>query len=298
MSQVASRGVESADKFLPNLILINAGTNDATQDGEHESVEGTPGRMKEMVEGLFEKVPNTVVVLSTLLYNAAEPDNVNDINDGYRKVAKELADDGFKVQLAEMADGFITDDYIHDGTHPTIEGFERMAAVWAWAIDQANSKGWLSEPADSGYPDEGDGSHTCRKEYGSGDDDPRGKKEILTAADPVIADDGPYKHSSKSHAGMLSDDKKVSDDTQIYFAQLINQGAHQGDELDEIIAADGDGENIKIRMNKGGGVFGDWTSIDVKDSCITRGKYSMRRNPDHCIQALTACLPLYRHSLG
>lgn len=272
MSQVRVRGKESADTFLPNVILINAGTNDATQNGTEESVEGTPGRMKEMIQDLFDKAPGTVVVLSTLLHSEKAPDNVKDINDGYRALAEEFVDAEFKVQLADMADGFIPKVYIHDGTHPTIEGFERMASVWAWAIDQANSKGWLQEPGDSGHPDEGDGSYTCKKEYGSGDDDPRGSKKILNAADSVIADDGPYEHSSQAHKSMLFDDEEITDDTQIYFAQLINQDAYQGNELDEIIAVHEDATKINLRMNRGGGKFDDWASIDVKDSCITRGR--------------------------
>lgn len=289
MSQVHSRAQKSADTWLPNVILINSGTNDATQDGKEESVEGTPGRMKEMIEDLFDKVPGTVIVLSTLLDSEKAQENVDLINDGYRSLAKELVDADLHVQLADMADGFITKEYIHDGTHPTIEGFERMASVWAWAIDQANSKGWLNEPADSGHPDEGDGSYTCKKEYGSGDDDPRGSKKILNAEDSVIADDGPYKHSSESHADMLSDDEEITDDTQIYFAQLVNQDSYQGDELDEIIAVHEDATDINIRMNRGDGEFDDWTSIDVKDSCITRGRCSRAQaTPITCIRSLTS----------
>lgn len=312
MSQVGSRGKESAGIWLPNVILINAGTNDATQNGKFESVDGTGARMKIAILDLFSKVPDAVVVLSTLLDNSNHQENVDLINEDYRTLVKELVgtdpktgeepeNPQFKVQLADMADGFIPFEFIQpDGTHPTIDGFKRMASVWAWAIDQANSKGWLTEPSESGRFKDGDGSSTCKKEFGSGDQDPRGSKEILTAADPVIADDGTYKHASKAHKGLLTDTDggEYTEDTKIYFAQLINQDAYQGDELDEIIAVRGDASNIKIRMNRGKGEFDDWESIDVKDECITRGMCSMRSNTDYDTRRLTPCVLVYRYSLG
>lgn len=58
MSEVAKRAEKSILYWLPNVILINAGANDATQDGAHESVDGTGARMKQMINGIFSTVPN------------------------------------------------------------------------------------------------------------------------------------------------------------------------------------------------------------------------------------------------
>lgn len=119
MSEVAKRAEKSVLHWLPNVILINAGTNDATQDGAHESVDGTGARMKQMINGIFPTVPNSVVVLSTLLPNPAHNDkpswqhNVDEINRQYRalyreyvpfdKNGEEIEDPAFKVILADMA---------------------------------------------------------------------------------------------------------------------------------------------------------------------------------------------------
>lgn len=173
--------------WLPNVVLINAGTNDATQNGSDESVSGTGARMKRMINGIFSTVPNAVVVLSTLLPNPAfgdKPDwqdNVDDINRQYRalyreyvpldKNGKEIENPAFKVILADMAK-FIGPEFIHDGTHPTVKGEMRMAAVWDWAINSANEKGWLTRPSESGRFTDGEGSTTCKKELGSGNHDP------------------------------------------------------------------------------------------------------------------------------
>lgn len=57
--------------WLPNVALIDAGTDDATQDGSEESIIGTGARMKRMINGIFSTVPSAFVVLSTLLPNTA-----------------------------------------------------------------------------------------------------------------------------------------------------------------------------------------------------------------------------------
>lgn len=66
-----------------------------------------------------------------------------------------------------MADS-IGPEFIHDGTHPTVDGEKRMAAVWDWAINSANEKGWLPGPSEPGNFTDGEGLTTCKKELGSG----------------------------------------------------------------------------------------------------------------------------------
>lgn len=73
--QVAKRAEKSVPHCLPNLVLINVDTNDATQNGSEESVVGTGARMKSMINGIFSTVPNAVVVITTLLTNTAHGDD-------------------------------------------------------------------------------------------------------------------------------------------------------------------------------------------------------------------------------
>ena len=273
---------------MPNVVLINAGTNDANQDGKTESVAGTGGRMKELINGIFAEVPEAVVVLSTLLPTDGNQKNVDDINNQYRALVKEFDnakkegdDPTYKVILAEMADGFITTGDLHDGTHPTPEGQRKMAAVWDYAIGKANDAGWIKKPSDSGKFTDTGGSTTCRKEYASGNDDIRGGRKILSAADPVIANDGKYKHDSKyrsEHKGAKTDEKFSQ--MQLYFAQLVNlENLPKGQERDEAIhVLNGEKEGDKDRkilfaLNKGDGTFGAQKEIDVDDGCAVAGKH-------------------------
>lgn len=128
--------------WLPNLVLINAGTNDATGN----LVDGAGQRMGSLIDSVFAEVPGAVVVLSTLIPNnrvladgTRAQVNVDLINDQFRRVYQSyvprdnngdpLPNPPFKVILAEMA-GFINPDEIWDQTHPRQSGQKKMAAVW------------------------------------------------------------------------------------------------------------------------------------------------------------------------
>ncbi|KXH67624.1 hypothetical protein CSAL01_07878 [Colletotrichum salicis] len=306
VSAVAARGKASAAVWLPKVVLINTRINDEVQNGDKESVGRTPARMKQLVLDIFAEVPNAVVILSTLIYNRLQPRNIDLINDGYRTLVKDLVGDDtenlqLKVFLAEMADGsFITNDHIQpDGTHPTKEGYERMGAVWAWAINQVNDKGWLAAPSKSSHSTDGDGSTTCSKEYGSGDQVPGGSGvQILWAADSIIADDGTHRHAAELNKDLLSQDTGFTSDTSIYFAQLINQDALPREELDEIIAVDGSVPNIVLYLGiHWGDVNGD--GLDDFIYIGPDGKMYMSLNTGKPGEIPTfENLDLYREAIG
>jgi lysophospholipase L1-like esterase len=141
VTSIAKRGREAAKTWLPNVVLVNAGTNDANDKQNDVNAGRTGLQMKELIEGIFAEVPQAVVVLSTLIPKVGNEDFVVKINEQYRTVyrqfvplnkeGKEEPDPQFKVILAEMQP-FLTLDDIHDRTHPTILGERKMAAVWDW----------------------------------------------------------------------------------------------------------------------------------------------------------------------
>ncbi|KAL1998767.1 hypothetical protein VTN02DRAFT_5599 [Thermoascus thermophilus] len=135
----------------PNLILVNAGTNDAVQSF---SLATTGDRMNNLLSHLFDAIPGTTIILSTLLPNRLAPKRVAAINDQYRQLAAERRSAGDRLVLAEMDDGFLTIDDLKDGTHPTDEGYGKMAEVWWAAIRAAEAEGLLQKPADTGISDD------------------------------------------------------------------------------------------------------------------------------------------------
>ncbi|KAL2137525.1 hypothetical protein VTI28DRAFT_9219 [Corynascus sepedonium] len=137
----------SAPHYKPNVVLINAGTNDATQDF---NVSTTGERMEALIRDLWRVSPRAVIVLSTLLVNG-DPEselNVININAQYRALVERLQLEGGvkgegtdgnrwrrrnRIVLAEMHDGDDAPglDDIVDGTHPNDEGYRKMAKICA-----------------------------------------------------------------------------------------------------------------------------------------------------------------------
>jgi hypothetical protein len=153
--------VKKSYHFQPNLILIkyvhiyssllvdasivtvgSAGTNDALQNYNIDSI---GDRMNGLLTQLFDAIPGTTIILSTLLQNTRQPINVETVNSEYRKLAAQRRADGDRVVLAEMSQ-FIKFDQLKDGTHPIDLGYKEMASVWWAAIETAQQAGFLQKP--------------------------------------------------------------------------------------------------------------------------------------------------------
>jgi lysophospholipase L1-like esterase len=102
--------------YKPNVVLINAGTNDATQN---YYVGKTKDRMRGMIDFIFSTVPDVCVVLSTLIPNTLNPGNVATINDQYRALASELQGQGKRLVLVDFGDGWMTTADLADTTVST-----------------------------------------------------------------------------------------------------------------------------------------------------------------------------------
>ncbi|KFY17433.1 hypothetical protein V492_00682 [Pseudogymnoascus sp. VKM F-4246] len=254
--------------YKPNVVLINAGTNDATKNNE---VNTAGDRMRDMVMECFIRVPGTVVILSTLLPQRDAPTQIAAINDQYRNVVAQLRSQGFHIVLADMNDGFITIDDIWDGTHPYLAGFQKMAAVWRHATNEAEKEGWFTKPSDDVTFEDASHGTTCPKILNSGGSDPRAGMQILTANTGLVYDDGPYVHSSTKMSAIFGG-SKVYRDGQFYLAQLVNlDNVGRGGERDDLVYVSGSATKTTIFINQGDGTLGPPVDIDVHDSCGTIG---------------------------
>ncbi|KAI1273788.1 hypothetical protein F5Y07DRAFT_402064 [Xylaria sp. FL0933] len=275
IDSITEKARDAVPKYKPNLILINAGTNDATGNID---IENAGERMRTLVQTCFDLSPGVVVVLSTLLPNTHAPDNVLEINRLYRDLVIELQAAGKKIELADMDDGFITLDHILPcGTHPTIEGQRRMAAVWGLVIQEIEERGgWFQAPSSNvSFSDSGNGT-TCAKEYNSGAQDPRNGMQVLRGNSPLIVDDGDYVHRSASRGMIWSasgyypfpgSDQGLG----VYAAQAVNLGgADRGGELDDIILVKANNTDVVAYLNQGDGTFKD-SNAKVDGHCIVRG---------------------------
>lgn len=145
-------------RYRPNVVLVNAGTNDATQNFD---VAGAGGRMERLLKELWGASPRAVVVLSTLLVNGNESAerNVKAINAQYVEVARRLREqEKRRLVLVDMhgADGPTAGDLV-DGTHPNDGGYRKMADIWFKGLVAASDAGWLQAPEPvAGVPDDGE----------------------------------------------------------------------------------------------------------------------------------------------
>lgn len=105
--------------------------------------------MDHLLTKLFTTIPNTTIILSTLLPNSIQPKLVRDISEQYRTLAALRRARGNRLILADMS-CFIAKNQLVDGIHPTDYGYKEIAAVWWAAIQTAHEEGMLQEAADTG----------------------------------------------------------------------------------------------------------------------------------------------------
>ncbi|KPM46037.1 hypothetical protein AK830_g415 [Neonectria ditissima] len=146
INQVCDR-LKNSLSYKPNIVIINAGTNDAIQNDDPS---GAGNRMNDILNGIWgaEGMGDTCVMLSIILDTTDKTGRVNrlTINNRYRSVVTDRAKEGKCIYLADMdppgsGGGWITwDDYDPKETtkvHPNDEGHRKMAYVFYKAINEA-----------------------------------------------------------------------------------------------------------------------------------------------------------------
>ncbi|KAK0636992.1 carbohydrate esterase family 3 protein [Bombardia bombarda] len=156
IEQVHAKANLSVPRFKPNVVLVNAGTNDALQAS---NITTAGQRLERMLADVWAMSPRAAVVLSTLLINknVAVEGRVVTINGQIRALVTKLQRAGRKVVLAEMhaGDGPQAGD-MFDDTHPNDVGYRKMANIWFAALVTASDSGWLVAPEFvAGLPDDG-----------------------------------------------------------------------------------------------------------------------------------------------
>lgn len=151
VSQIHEHAKQIVPKVLPNVFVINVGTNNVLQERD---VDVAGQHMEAFIDYLLSASPRSTVVLSTLLTNRVpnrEP-MILDINRQFREVFKKY--DKEAVVLAELhpSEGLPgrpqLADIGPDGSHPLEQGYQIMGHLMAEAIKEADGKGYLRWPED------------------------------------------------------------------------------------------------------------------------------------------------------
>ncbi|KAK9770553.1 hypothetical protein AB5N19_11374 [Seiridium cardinale] len=156
-------------KSKPNLILVNAGTNDCLM---HVDIDNFYKRYDNLVQYLFMASHKATLVLGTLLptwdtrFNGRE--DVFRVNPQIRRLVKIYQKQGLPVVLAEMQgpDGIQDGNLAEDGMHPASAGYEMMATKLYEAILEADARGFL-QPAEMvpWIPDDGEEGRKDESDY-------------------------------------------------------------------------------------------------------------------------------------
>lgn len=101
--------------------------------------------MDRLITRLFDAIPGTTIILSTLLPNKKHSTRIEQINSQYRDIVAQRRGNNERILLAEMSE-FIHKDELVDGTHPTDFGYKKMASVWWAAIQEAETEDLLQRP--------------------------------------------------------------------------------------------------------------------------------------------------------
>ncbi|KAH7316977.1 SGNH hydrolase-type esterase domain-containing protein [Stachybotrys elegans] len=130
----------------PNLVLVNAGTNDCGDNGDGSN---TRRDMKAMLDGIFSSIDGVTIILSTLLPKGTNNGCASFVSEQYRSlVQNDFA--GRRIGLADI-NSVLPSSTLIDGTHPTNEGYRLFASVWWDAISKMENV--FQPPLDNGQDD-------------------------------------------------------------------------------------------------------------------------------------------------
>ncbi|KAI0457965.1 SGNH hydrolase-type esterase domain-containing protein [Xylaria acuta] len=143
IDEIAGEAQTDVPVYKPNLVVLNAGTNDCLQSFD---IDNAGGRLSNLINQLFQTVPDVTIILSTLTMNADGPTDqrVQDVNVQIRNLSSTLIGLGARVVLAELhgPDGPQVGD-LADGTHPNDVGYNKMANIYFDAIKSASAQGFI-----------------------------------------------------------------------------------------------------------------------------------------------------------
>ncbi|KAI1337258.1 carbohydrate esterase family 3 protein [Xylariaceae sp. FL0016] len=163
VEQTYAHATAVVPQYLPNLFVIQSGTNNVLQDNGV----GTAGAdMEALIDYLLKASPRATVIFSTCLTNTvegAEP-GILRVNDQYRALIAKY--DRQAVLLAEMhpSSGLPNRPQVADigpdGTHPYDHGYDLMGDIFVQSIRDADARGYFRWPEDNGIAYDGETGRT------------------------------------------------------------------------------------------------------------------------------------------
>jgi lysophospholipase L1-like esterase len=148
IDEIAKKAAKSVGRLSPNLLTVNAGSNDCIQAFK---IDEAGRRMEDLLEDIWNASPGSTVLLSTLLVNADKRVNerVECVNNQFRALAKRKVCEKRRIVLVDLYNDGPRVDCLVDGVHPNDEGYDRTAKLWFDGVQRAMQQGLVVETNDS-----------------------------------------------------------------------------------------------------------------------------------------------------
>jgi lysophospholipase L1-like esterase len=160
IEQIAAKAKDSVPKLLPNVVLVDAGTNNCNSG---IAVQDAGYNVSKMIDRIYADSPGVTVLLATLLTNKipSQEECRLDVNRQYMDVALSYQSRNAKLILVDMrgSNGLTTAD-LNDTRHPNDGGYSKMANIWFQGIAEAQAKMHLELATDNGIPTDGNSQNT------------------------------------------------------------------------------------------------------------------------------------------
>ncbi|MFI0422568.1 GDSL-type esterase/lipase family protein [Spongiactinospora sp. 9N601] len=169
--EIADKAKCAVRAYQPNLITLIAGGNDVIKNYQ---MDGAIGRLESLIEQVDFDDPGVAVLVAGMQPFRDPPNDPGRNARGQAFTARipamvdRLVARGLRVVYADTTALTLSDIGV-DGIHPTDQGYDKIAAAFVKAANQANDRGWLrktrpqapdatSDPC--GMQDDGDGLQT------------------------------------------------------------------------------------------------------------------------------------------
>ncbi|KAJ0166303.1 hypothetical protein CTA2_7840 [Colletotrichum tanaceti] len=143
IDQIAASADKAVPAMKPNLVLVDAGTNDCNKARE---VPDAGSKVTAMVNKIYKNSPGSTVILASLLANKVREQDAcrQEVNQQYAALTAQFQESGAKFALVDMrgSDAPTIND-LADSRHPNDEGYSKMARVWMKGIEEVMSKGFI-----------------------------------------------------------------------------------------------------------------------------------------------------------
>ncbi|CAG8948760.1 hypothetical protein HYFRA_00001882 [Hymenoscyphus fraxineus] len=147
ISQIAGLANTAVPEFQPNLVLLDAGTNNCNKGG---TVPDAGQQVTDLITKIYAQSPGSTVILTSILVNSkADQDACRvDENRQFTDLVATMQAAGAKLVYVDMRGpgGPLVGD-LADGRHPNDNGYVKMANIWFGGIQEVVGKGLLVEPA-------------------------------------------------------------------------------------------------------------------------------------------------------